>query len=103
MLLLLLGFVGLTLIVSKGRIFAPLRAELARSKQLDTQLLAELLSCPMCLGAWTGLALGAALGQGPLEALASMGVVSLLSWFACGVCCNLELLVEWQRARLGRK
>jgi hypothetical protein len=99
MFLLVLGTIGRTITFSKGRLFLPFRTELARTDQLDVQLLAELLSCPMCLGAWTGTALGFYLGLPDLEPLFMGGVVSLLSWFSCVVCCSLELTIE----RLRRK
>lgn len=63
MLYCLLCSVGAALIVVRGAIFAPLR-EMAEGRQfkagpIDFDL-AKLLSCPMCLGLWSGLFFGAA-------------------------------------------
>jgi hypothetical protein len=94
MLLWWVGAVGLVLVVTKSRIFLPVRVAIARVDQVDAQQLAELVACPMCLGVWAGAALGFYLGLPGLEPLLMGGLVSLGSWFACGLCCSLELLVE---------
>lgn len=96
--LLFFGAIGLTVVVSKGRIFAPLRRSLGESRQIDTALLGELLSCSLCLGTWCGFFVGSYLGYSEVYVLASGGVVGLCAWFACGVCCALELLIERLRA-----
>lgn len=51
MILDLLSIVGITLIITRSKIFKPLR-ELASS---TGDFLGELFSCPMCMGVWVGL------------------------------------------------
>jgi hypothetical protein len=92
--LLTFGAIGLTIVVTKSKIFMPLRRSLVESRQIDVALLGELLSCSMCLGTWMGFVVGLLLGYGLVGVLAYGGVVCVGAWFACGVCCLLELLIE---------
>lgn len=76
MVLLVLGLIGLTLIVSKGYLFEPLQNR------------SRFFACPMCLGAWVGM-LGELLREhldgeklAPLVIVLVGGTVSFLSWFA---------------------
>ena len=92
--LLTFGAIGLTLVVTKSKIFMPLRRSLVESRQLDVSILGELLSCSMCLGTWAGFVVGLLLGYGLVGVLAYGGVVCAGAWLVCGVCCLLELLIE---------
>ena len=56
----LAGF-GIVNILGKGSIFQRLRDWL----ELNTDILYKLISCPMCLGFWVGLALGGLYGPFP--------------------------------------
>ena len=79
LLLALLGNVGVTLIVTSGKVFAPVRRALAESRW--SRPLGALLSCSLCLGWWVGLASAWLLGlRRPVELVWGGGAIALLSY-----------------------
>jgi len=78
----IVGLVGITLMISKGKVFNGLRTWL---KSFDHPLnpsrhLGNLLSCSMCSGAWVGFSAALAIGSGWVDAVILGGLVSLTSW-----------------------
>ena len=77
-LVLLLGSVGLTIILSGSSLFDRPR-EIIMSK---SALIGELVECPMCLGMWVGFATSLCFLDNTLfYAMYYGGMVSLLSYF----------------------
>lgn len=80
--LILVGLVGVTLVISVGSIFDPLRDWLkgfeVRSNPL--RVLGELMSCPMCSGWWVGFAWGIYSREPVFESIIIGGVVSVMAF-----------------------
>jgi len=78
----IVGLIGMTLVLSVGRIFAPLRAWLLGFENPFNvlRLGGELLSCSMCCGVWVGFLWGFFVeGFAVSHALALGGVISISS------------------------
>jgi len=79
---LVVGLVGVTLVVSKGKVFDGLRYWLMRFEHESNpfRIAGEVMSCSMCCGVWIG-ALGALAFNGSwAEAILVGGVVSIVAW-----------------------
>ena len=78
----LIGLVGMTLVISVGSIFDPLREWLkgfeVRANPL--RVLGELLSCAMCSGWWVGFAWGIYCREPIFEAVVVGGLVSVAAF-----------------------
>lgn len=90
-----LGCIGITLIITSGKVFAPLRKFLLSFKNGINPMkwLGLLLSCPMCTGWWVGFLwsyffLGAQL----LGAVLVGGLISLMAYAADEVLLGFEKL-----------
>lgn len=75
------GLIGATLVVSTGKIFAPLRDWLTGfDNELNPLLwIGNMLSCSMCSGVWVGFGWGMLKGFQWWQSLILGGVLSLLS------------------------
>lgn len=93
------GLIGVTLVVTKGRVFDGLRSWLLRFVHGSNPLpwFGALLSCAMCSGVWVGFLWGLVAGRGLLEAILLGGIVSVTSWPVGEVLSMLELFVERRR------
>lgn len=76
------GLVGVTLVVSKGKVFEGLRDWLlafeVRANPL--RLAGDAMSCSMCSGVWVGVIGALLLGASWPEAIIVGGLVSVISW-----------------------
>jgi hypothetical protein len=82
------GMVGVTLIVSKGKVFDGVRRYLAGFARWYNPLrwVGMAMLCPMCSGFWVGAVSAVLFGHGVLAAFLLGGCVSLASWIAgCAV------------------
>ena len=79
-----LGLVGVTLVIATGSIFEGLRKWCLGFKHpLNLfRWFGELISCPMCAGAWVGVGWAWLDGQSTLAAIVTGGLISLLSMLA---------------------
>ena len=92
----ILGCVGLTLIITTGKVFAPLRKFLVSFKRNlnPFKILGNLLSCSMCTGFWIGFLWSWLLTTTPvLESILWGGLISLASYTADFFLILLEKLI----------
>ncbi len=80
----LLGLVGVTIVLSSGKIFDGLRSWLVGFKVRWNPLrfLGEVMSCTMCMGWWIGFLWGTAAAQGLGSSVVFGGLVSVASFAA---------------------
>jgi hypothetical protein len=93
-----IGAVGVTLIISKGEIFAGVRRYLVGFARWYNPLrwIGKAMRCSMCSGFWVGVVFSMVLGFPPLELFAMGGCVSLVSlvmgcavtWFERATCAD---------------
>lgn len=82
----LVGLIGVTMIVSRGKIFRGTRRYLRGFVRWynPLRMLGEIMHCAMCSGFWVGFLYGAGYWRNVSEAFVLGGCVSLVSW-AVGV------------------
>lgn len=96
----LFGSVGVTLIVTTGKVFKPLREWLSGFvKRLNPlRILGDLISCPMCTGFWVGFLWKWLIGGvHVVDGLMWGGLVSLSAYVADLVVGFLELFIGERR------
>ena len=83
-LLTLVGLVGMTLVISVGAIFDPLREGLKgfEVRANPGRILGERMSCSMCSGWWVGFAWGIYCREAIFESIVIGGLVSIVSFMA---------------------
>jgi len=76
------GLIGVTLVISAGKVFEPLRDWLKgfQNRANPLRILGDLVSCSMCSGVWVGFLVGLLVKQWPwYVALLLGGVISIAS------------------------
>lgn len=92
------GLIGVTLVISSGKIFDPLREWL---KGFENELnpmkwAGNMISCSMCSGVWVGFGWGMLKGFPWWQSLVLGGVLSVFSLFTDEV---MSILVLWRLSR----
>lgn len=64
---------GLTLVITRSKLFRPLRKQFEKEQRLKNDFLADLTKCPMCFGAWAG-AIGSTVAT-------IIGILPYTSWW----------------------
>lgn len=80
----LAGLVGMTLVISVGSIFDPLREWLKgfQVRANPLRILGDLMTCSMCSGWWVGFVWGIYCHEPIFEAVITGGLVSVVSFMA---------------------
>ena len=92
--LLILGLVGITIIITSSVFFESVRERVSNY----SQVLGELINCPMCTGFWVGLFFGFVSGIAPPVIIG--GLVSLLSWSIYTVVDYFSTKATWHATQI---